>query len=59
MKNDKEIGLNKNASKAAKKLDEKLDKAHGITEGSKADLKVDHKINKADKAGKLKTIQPY
>ena len=34
MKQLKEIGIPKNAPKAAKKADEKMDKAKGIKEGS-------------------------
>jgi hypothetical protein len=55
----KEIGISKNASKAAKALDEKVDKKHGVAEGSKADLKLDKKINHDDKARKLKGIEKY
>lgn len=43
-KKEKEIGIPKNASKAAKKADEAYDKKHNIKEGSKADLKADKKI---------------
>lgn len=42
----KEIGMPKNASKAAKKADEKMDKAKGIKEGSPKDLAMDKKIMK-------------
>lgn len=59
LKKDAEIGIAKSASKAAKTLDNKLDKASGAKEGSPADLKMDRKINKADRAGRLKNIQSY
>lgn len=49
-KKNKEIGLPANAPKAAKVADEKHDKAKGIKEGSKADLKADRKIMKRYKA---------
>jgi len=55
----KEIGISKNASKAVKALDEKVDKKHGVAEGSKADLRLDRKINKDDKAHKLKSVEKY
>ena len=42
----KEIGIPKSAPMAAKKMDEKIDKAKGIKEGSKADLKSDKAIVK-------------
>lgn len=58
-KKEKEIGISPKASKEAKDLDEKMDKKHGVTEGSKKDLALDKKINKADKAGKLKSIKSY
>lgn len=48
----KEIGIPKNAPKAAKREDAKMDKAKGIKEGSKADLKADKAIMK--KYGKKK-----
>jgi len=50
----KEIGMKKNAPKAAKLADDKMDKAKGIKEGSKADLKADKKImaKYAKKGGK-------
>lgn len=38
---NKEIGIPKNAPAAAKRADDKLDKAKGLKEGSKADLKAD------------------
>jgi hypothetical protein len=40
----KEIGIRKNASAKAKRMDEKMDKAKGVKEGSKADLAADKKI---------------
>jgi len=58
-KKDKEIGISPKASKEAKKLDEKMDKAKSVKEGSKEDLKLDSKINKADKEGKLGSIKKY
>jgi hypothetical protein len=50
----KEIGMPKNAPKAAKRMDDKIDKAKGIKEGSKADLKADKAImaKYAKKGGK-------
>lgn len=48
----KEIGIPANAPKAVKKADEKHDKAKGIKEGSKADLKADKAIMKRHKDGK-------
>ena len=42
----KEIGIPKNASKAAKKADEAMDKKKGIKEGSPKDLKADKAIMK-------------
>ena len=42
----KEIGMPKSASKKAKAMDAKMDKAKGIKEGSKADLKADKAITK-------------
>jgi hypothetical protein len=42
----KEIGIPKGASKAAKREDAKYDKAYGVKERSKADLKKDRKIMK-------------
>lgn len=44
MKQLREIGMPKNAPKAAKREDAKIDKAKGIKEGSKADLKTDRAI---------------
>jgi len=44
MKKSKEIGIPKNAPAAAKRADDKADKAKGIKEGSKADLKADKAI---------------
>lgn len=46
MAKPKEIGIPKNAPAAVKKADEKHDKAKGIKEGSKADLKADKAIIK-------------
>jgi hypothetical protein len=43
----KEIGLPKSAPKAAKKADDKMDKAKGIHEGSAKDLAADKKIMKS------------
>jgi len=40
----KEIGIPKSASLKAKAMDDKMDKAKGIKEGSKADLAADKKI---------------
>jgi len=40
----KEIGIPKKASKKAKAMDEKMDKAKGIKEGSPADLKSDKAV---------------
>ena len=40
----KEVGIPKGASKAAKAADERADKAKGIKEGSRADLKADKAI---------------
>lgn len=45
-KQTKEVGIPANASPKVKKEDEKLDKAKGIKEGSKEDLKADKKIMK-------------
>jgi hypothetical protein len=59
MKKEKEIGINKNTSKAAKDLDDRVDQKHGIKEGSAKDLKVDRKINKDDKTGRLKSVEKY
>lgn len=42
----KEVGMPKGASKKAKAMDEKMDKARGLKEGSKADLKADKAIAK-------------
>jgi hypothetical protein len=42
----KEIGIPKSAPMAAKKMDEKIDKAKGIKEGSKKDIIEDRKILK-------------
>jgi hypothetical protein len=42
----KEVGMPKGASKKAKAMDEKMDKAKNLKEGSKADLKEDKAINK-------------
>jgi hypothetical protein len=42
----REIGIPKNAPAAAKRADDKMDKAKGIKEGSKADLKADKAIMK-------------
>ena len=54
-KKEKEIGIPKNAPKSVKMADEKMDKAKGIKEGSKADLKADKALMaKAKKGGKLK-----
>ena len=39
----KEIGIPKSAPAAAKRADDKLDKAKGLKEGSKADLAADKK----------------
>ena len=46
----REIGIKKNAPKALKALDEKLDRAKNVKEGSKADLAMDRKL--MAKAGK-------
>ena len=54
MKKDKEIGIPKNAPKAAKMEDEKADKKAHIVEGSKKDLAADKKIMK-----KYKHIKEY
>jgi hypothetical protein len=40
----KEVGISRNASPKAKKMDEKMDKKKGIVEGSKVDLKADKAI---------------
>jgi len=50
MKKSKEIGIPKNAPKKLKEADEKADKAKGIKEGSKADLKEDKALIKKFKA---------
>jgi len=42
----KEVGMPKNAPKAAKVADEKMDKAKKVKEGTPADLKADKKIIK-------------
>jgi hypothetical protein len=41
MKKSKEIGIPKNAPASVKRADDKMDKAKGLKEGSKADLKAD------------------
>ena len=46
MKKGKEIGIPKDAPAAAKRADDKADKAKGVKEGSKADLKADRAILK-------------
>jgi len=48
----REIGIPAKAPKAAKIADAKMDKAKGIKEGSKADLKADKAIMKKAKSGK-------
>lgn len=53
----KEVGLPKNVSKEAKALDAKADRAKNIKEESKADLAMDKKIAKADKADKLADVK--
>lgn len=40
----REIGIKKGAPKALKALDEKLDRAKSVKEGSKADLAMDRKL---------------
>jgi len=55
----KEIGMPASASTKAKKVDDVVDKKHGIKEGSKADLAVDKKIAKDDKKGKIKKTTEY
>lgn len=42
----KEIGMKKNASPMAKKMDAKMDKKMGLKEGSPADLKKDKEMMK-------------
>jgi len=44
MRKPKEIGMPKGVSKKALAMDEKKDKAMGIKEGSKADIKADKAI---------------
>ena len=44
MKKQKEIGMPKGASKAARKADDAYDKKKGVVEGSKSDLKADKAI---------------
>ena len=44
MKKQKEIGMPKGASKAAKAADARMDKKMGVKEGSKKDLAMDKKI---------------
>lgn len=48
----KEVGISKNAPKAAKREDEKFDKKYGVREGSKADLRKDRQIMKKYGRGK-------
>ncbi len=50
----KEVGMPKGASKKAKAMDEKMDKARGLKEGSKADIKADKAIAKKYPAKKKK-----
>lgn len=47
----KEIGMPKNAPKKAKAMDEKMDKAKGIKEGSVKDIASDRKIMSKFKKG--------
>lgn len=44
MKKEHEIGIPKGAPESVKRADDKSDKAKGVKEGSKADLKADAAI---------------
>ena len=53
MASQKEVGIPKNAPPTVKRKDDAYDKAKGLKEGSKADLKADKKLMKqAKRAGK-------
>lgn len=53
-KKEKEVGIPKNAPKHIKEMDEKMDKLHGLKEGSPEDLKADkHLLKTHEKSHKM------